>query len=292
LNPSPFRKKVGNFVVMKKNFLAFFNRTYPVDNSKPIVDNLLWGLIVFMVLYFFRPFGLSLYPGNIFLLALCFGLVTTASTTIYYYAVSMPLIRRVHPWRVWHEMVALFLMFLFIALCCSVFYVFYFHVSLSLELVLAFIQSCTIMGIFISVFATLLIYNRRLRNKMELMLRKTTEAQEGIVVTLHNTAVRGTDLTLPINDFLYAEVQRNDVTIHYLSDGKPTTAVIRSTLNNVKSELDYENIIQCHRSFLINVNNITSARGNSNGYQLRLGNSKEVVPVSRSFVPVLKSFIA
>ena len=54
----------------------------------------------------------------------------------------------------------------------------------------------------------------------------------------------------------------------------------------------YENIFQCHRSFVVNVNNITSAKGNSNGYQLRLGNSYTTIPVSRQYVPQLKAFIA
>jgi DNA-binding LytR/AlgR family response regulator len=67
---------------------------------------------------------------------------------------------------------------------------------------------------------------------------------------------------------------------------------VHTTLTAVIEELkDYENIFQCHRSFVVNVNNITSAKGNSNGYQLRLGNCPLSIPVSRSYVPQLKSFI-
>ena len=55
---------------------------------------------------------------------------------------------------------------------------------------------------------------------------------------------------------------------------------------------EYQNIFQCHRSFVVNVNNITQAKGNSNGYQLRLGTCTTIIPVSRSYVPQLKSFIA
>ena len=55
---------------------------------------------------------------------------------------------------------------------------------------------------------------------------------------------------------------------------------------------DYENIFQCHRSFVVNVNNITAAQGNSNGYQLTLGTCTNTIPVSRSYVPRLKAFIA
>ena len=78
-----------------------------------------------------------------------------------------------------------------------------------------------------------------------------------------------------------------------MKDGKPATIEVHTTLTAVIEELkDYQNIFQCHRSFVINVNNITSAKGNSNGYQLTLGTCTNTIPVSRSYVPQLKSFIA
>ena len=64
-----------------------------------------------------------------------------------------------------------------------------------------------------------------------------------------------------------------------------------STLTALKAALPYDNIFQCHRSFLVNVNNICSAKGNSNGYQLRLSGCDDTVPVSRTFVPGLRRFV-
>jgi DNA-binding LytR/AlgR family response regulator len=92
---------------------------------------------------------------------------------------------------------------------------------------------------------------------------------------------------------LYIESQKNNISVCYLIDGKPTNLEIHTTLTAVTEELKaYENIFQCHRSFVVNVNNITSAKGNSNGYQLTLGPCTNSIPVSRSYVPRLKSFIA
>ena len=105
--------------------------------------------------------------------------------------------------------------------------------------------------------------------------------------------MRGNDLTLPLNNLLYIEAQKNNVMVSYLCEGKVTSKEVHSTLTAVLDELkDYENVFQCHRSFVVNLNNITSARGNSNGYQLILKGSQYIIPVSRSFVPKLKSFIA
>ena len=78
-----------------------------------------------------------------------------------------------------------------------------------------------------------------------------------------------------------------------LKEGKNITTELHTTLAAVLDDLkDYENIFQCHRSFVVNLNNISSAQGNSNGYQLKLGKCPTIVPVSRTYVPKLRSFIA
>ena len=105
--------------------------------------------------------------------------------------------------------------------------------------------------------------------------------------------MRGNDLQLPINALLYIEAQKNNVSVCYVKEEKVTTTEIHTTLAAVLEELsEYKNIFQCHRSFVVNLNNITSAQGNSNGYQLRLGHCPTIVPVSRTYVPKLRSFIA
>ena len=114
-----------------------------------------------------------------------------------------------------------------------------------------------------------------------------------ICVTIHDTNVRGNDLQLPINDLLYIEAQKNNVAVSYMKEGKIITTELHTTLAAVLDDLkDYENIFQCHRSFVVNLNNISSAQGNSNGYQLKLGKCPTTVPVSRTYVPKLRSFIA
>ncbi|MDO4368693.1 MAG: LytTR family DNA-binding domain-containing protein [Bacteroidales bacterium] len=132
-----------------------------------------------------------------------------------------------------------------------------------------------------------------MRNQLDTLINKTTQEQEGISVTIHDTRILGNDICIPLNDLLYIEAQKNKVAIYYLKNGKLTQAEIQSTLVSVMEGLaDYVNIFQCHRSFAVNLNNITSAKGNSNGYTLQLNGGMSTVPVSRSYVPKLRSFIA
>ena len=125
-----------------------------------------------------------------------------------------------------------------------------------------------------------------LRNQLEALLDKTTDQQTDITITIHDTNVRGNDLQIPINNLLYIEAQKNNVSVCYISNDKIATAEIHTTLAAVLEDLQtYLNIFQCHRSFVVNLNNITSAQGNSNGYQLKLGTCPTTVPVSRTYVP-------
>ena len=147
-------------------------------------------------------------------------------------------------------------------------------------------------SVFVTICSVGLNYYRYLRNQLESLLDKTTDEQTDITVTIHDTNVRGNDLQLPINDLLYIEAQKNNMAVCYVKDGKVATIELHTTLAAVLDDLkDYPNIFQCHRSFVVNLNNITSAQGNSNGYQLKLGQSSAIVPVSRTYVPKLRSFL-
>ena len=130
-----------------------------------------------------------------------------------------------------------------------------------------------------------------LNGRLEELIWKTTDEQAGIVITLHDQNLRGADLTLPINDLLYIESRKNNVCVCYRNEGKTVKTELRSTLAALKAALPYDNIFQCHRSFLVNINNISSAKGNSNGYQLHLSGCDDTVPVSRTFVPGLRRFV-
>lgn len=236
-------------------------------------------------------------------MAALFGLVTSGCYAVYGLSVVRTLHARVKPWRIWHQAFTVLGLILFIAVCNFILFSFIFKYPITIRFFLAFLYWTMIIGIIITTLAIVIDYNRNLRDRMEELLSNTTEEQKDISITISDHNVRGNDLTIPINDLLYVEAQKNNVSVCFVKDGKLQTTEIHTTLTAVAEELkDYENIFQCHRSFIVNVNNITSARGNSNGYQLTLGKATvrrdsgntcpAIIPVSRSYVPRLKSFIA
>lgn len=274
--------------------MSILTRKYPFQrDGNWIKDCLIYCVIVFLILYLLQPFGLSMYPCNKLLVSLLFGGVTFVCCMIYGYLVAMPVKKCVQTWRIWHETVNIFLMVLFIGLCNFLLFTFMFHYPLRLDLCITFVYWTFIIGFFISVLSTFMSYQRYLRGQLNALLDKTTDKQTGIQVTIHDTRVRGNDVTLPINDLLYIEAQKNNVVVGYVKDGKLRKDELQTSLTAVLNDLsEYDNIFQCHRSFVVNLNNITKAYGNSNGYTMELGGGLATVPVSRSFVGKLKSFIS
>lgn len=283
---------------------SFLTRTYPFKQSPHwLRDSIVYGVVIWAILFVLQPFGFSMYRGSKFLVAALFGLVTSGCYAVYGLSVVRTLHARVKPWRIWHQAFTVLGLISFIAVCNFILFSFIFKYPITLRFFLAFLYWTMIIGIIITTLAIVIDYNRNLRDRMEELLSNTTEEQKDISITISDHNVRGNDLTIPINDLLYIEAQKNNVSVCFVKDGKLQTTEIHTTLTAVAEELkDYENIFQCHRSFIVNVNNITSARGNSNGYQLTLGKATvrrdsgntcpAIIPVSRSYVPRLKSFIA
>ena len=283
---------------------SFLTRTYPFKQSPHwLRDSIVYGVVIWAILFVLQPFGFSMYRGSKFLVAALFGLVTSGCYAVYGLSVVRTLHARFKPWRIWHQAFTVLGLILFIAVCNFILFSFIFKYPITLRFFLAFLYWTIIIGIIITTLAIVIDYNRNLRDRMEELLSNTTEEQKDISITISDHNVRGNDLTIPINDLLYVEAQKNNVSVCFVKDGKLQTTEIHTTLTAVAEELkDYENIFQCHRSFIVNVNNITSARGNSNGYQLTLGKATvrrdsgntcpAIIPVSRSYVPRLKSFIA
>ena len=190
-----------------------------------------------------------------------------------------------------HGGCGILLLFCCVSLGNSILSFLWFPNPVSLQLFLAYLYATLLFGIPITLTIVALEYQRRLRTRLAELLPKDTDAQAKETVTFHDTSVRGNDLTIPLSDFLYAEAQKNCVDIYFLREGHVEHQQLRTTLTSVLADANEKSIFQCHRSFIVNLSNIRSAHGNSNGYQLTVGDEHHTVPVSRSYVKTLRSFV-
>ena len=273
--------------------VSILTRKYPFElNGHPFKEGLVAFAIVFLLLFFLQPFGISEYEGNKFLVCLAFGLVTFVCCLALDYLIVVPLRKKVKTWKIWHQALTVFVEILIIGMCNFLMASILFKYPLEVKACLEMVYFTILIGLIYTALSTSLSYQKYMRKRLDALLEKTTREQEGVSVTLHDHRVRGNDLSLPLNDLLYIEAQKNNVAVYYVCNGQLNQTEIQSTLTSLLNDLkDYPNLFQCHRSFVVNLNSITSAKGNSNGYTLELGGGLATVPVSRSFVPKLKSFV-
>lgn len=272
---------------------SYLNRKYPLSQETSWVKMAaIAAAIVFLLLFILRPFGLSAYQGSVLWVSLVFSAVTFAITLFFGKLAFVPITRHVKVWRVWHQAAATLALLVIISFGNAITDMLLYDRPLSWKMFLAYTIVTFTIGSIITAVIIGLSYQQYLKNKLELLIDKGQETRQGLTITFHDDSVRTSDLTIAVNDFLYAEVRKNNIIVFYNQDGATATHEMRMTLTALIAENDFPNIMQCHRSFVINVDNITSAKGNSNGYKLRLGNCPNIVPVSRSYVPQLKSFIA
>ena len=98
-------------------------------------------------------------------------------------------------------------------------------------------------------------------------------------------------IELPIKDFLFAEAQDNYSLIVYRSNNSKTDKILRITLSNIEKQLCYEQIIRCHRSYLINSSaGFTFHKADNKAY-LKHPDFDISIPVSRAKEKEMKELL-
>lgn len=103
------------------------------------------------------------------------------------------------------------------------------------------------------------------------------------------TQVKGDDFNLNVSDFIFAKAEGNYVEIAIHNNATTNTLLKRISIKDLSEHLQsYTNIHRTHRSYLVNLNCIEKISGNAQGYQLKLKNTEEQVPVSRKMIPLFE----
>lgn len=86
-------------------------------------------------------------------------------------------------------------------------------------------------------------------------------------------------------DVLYLEAADNYVIIHYLDHKKPAKYMIRNTLKRFEAELPDAGLVRCHRSFMVNMDNVKMIRKEKEGLIIGFELPVELsVPISKTYL--------
>lgn len=82
----------------------------------------------------------------------------------------------------------------------------------------------------------------------------------------------------------YLEAADNYVKIHYLGNGKMEKLMIRNTLKNIEWRFRDKGLVRCHRSFIVNLNQVQVLRRHDGEVLLDFGEDKvPPIPVSKGY---------
>jgi DNA-binding LytR/AlgR family response regulator len=98
-------------------------------------------------------------------------------------------------------------------------------------------------------------------------------------------------LELRISDFIYAEAQDNYTLIVFKQEKRKTEKILRITLANVEKQLRFQDIIRCHRSYIINSASGFSFHKSEHRAFLKHSKMDLSIPVSRSKEKEIKALL-
>ena len=84
------------------------------------------------------------------------------------------------------------------------------------------------------------------------------------------------------SQLLYAESDGNYIVFHLSVGNQIKKRVIRNSINSIEQQLSaIPYIFRTHRAFIVNVKKVSSQKGNTLGYRLKLSGTDTEIPVSR-----------
>jgi len=268
----------------------FLNQPYPFyENSKSILLRLLLisGSIIF-VLTVLQPFGTAEFQHpykNLFLSGYGFIAFLAFAFVFLVLPYFFPLQFSDEKWVVWKQ-ILLFLFGLFLTFCSSYLYLnWFFDNPFNLSSLLGFGLSMGAISFIPAAILTTIDYNRQLKKYQTgakaatAQLTKPTENKTKITLYGENKKEAFSAFSNEIN---FIQAANNYVEIHFIKDNNPQKFLLRNSLTDIEKQIFSDSILRCHRSYLVNIDNVSKISGNAQGYRLHFTNLEGLtVPVSR-----------
>ena len=274
------------------------NQPFPeVESPKQILQGIsLAAVIVFMILFFFKPFGLAQIEKGAWWISLCFGIITFVVGISYEYLMtySLPLDRQSLHWTLKHWIISTIGLILCIAMANYVFLAVISHYfEFNWKTFIFMIGNTFSVAIVPTIIAGLIVQNRNLKRN----LKSAAELQEAI----HSHDIIKEQITIVSDEqddsfncssdaLYYVEAMQNYINIYYKDGDDFRKFTLRNSLKSTCEQICSDEIVKCHRSYIVNTTYIQKVSGNAQGLSLHLPFDR-IVPVSRSFIKKISEAI-
>ncbi len=287
----------------KKVKKGLFNQLYPFEKN-PQKDWLIIisiSLFIGLFLYIFRPFGLHDATGQYksFIL-LGYGIVTFTVLVLNVFIIPaiFPSWFREEKWTVKREI--LYIGFILFTIGAGNFFysnIIFHNQFLSFNGFLLFQFYTLVIGILPVSMLVMSTYIRLLKRNLKAAgaINKNISTKEpnsrgiGESELSFSSTNKGEMLQIAGKDFLVAIAEGNYVKVFYLEKEDIKNIMLRNTLKKIIQETLYKPpYFRCHRAYIVNIDKVLKAEGNSQGFLLDVHGLDFKIPVSRSFVKPFK----
>jgi hypothetical protein len=279
-----------------------FQRPFPLetDSAKRVMVSALFGVCVAAILLALQPFGLSRYQGDWKTLIICFyGVITFLCMMSNYFVLEKIFSKyfEEESWTVGKHIIFLLIHILTIATVNFLYSCFVFSFDFHWLSLLNFIGWTFSIGLFPTVIQTLILERRYWKQNVAEAAKITSDIEElrkeitkkkpqsiptPKLITLIGSSAKEQYELNPVS-ILCVQANDNYVTLFYESSETVKKVLFRATLKALEEQLSQQsNFYRCHKSYIVNVNNVFKVSGNAQGYKLHLSDLEFVVPVSRS----------
>lgn len=117
---------------------------------------------------------------------------------------------------------------------------------------------------------------------LELKLNAETPARSSVIPFYDYTG--SLKISIPAERIYYIGSQDNYVEIRYEADGKLLNYLMRCRTTRLEKQLEGTSLIRCHRSFIVNIDNVTQLKRENAHVFLELSHPEaKKIPVSKSY---------
>lgn len=254
----------------------------------------IYGTFVALFLLVFQPFGLSNMGGFLFKVCLIYGSITTAAIIILNIVIAplFPNYFDEQKWNTGREIVWTIINILSIGLANAIYTSYLSDSSMSIKYILIFELYTFMVSVLPITFIIIYQESKSSRRYIELsqdINHKLTAHTNPISTIIIDSQNQNEELMINSSDLLFIKAADNYIEVYYLERGEVRNSMLRNTLKSVEEIFtENENIIRCHKSYLVNLQYVNNVSGNAQGYKLHFRFTDIPIPVSRKLNDFVK----
>ena len=93
-------------------------------------------------------------------------------------------------------------------------------------------------------------------------------------------------------DLLMIESTDNYVSVFYILENKVQRQLLRNTLKKLEQSLKENSIVRCHRSFMVNLQNVEFVQKESKKLMIKVRLIEKSIPVSEKYSPLFMDHLS